>query len=123
MTEQSMDAALMAPQAEVAAAATSEPDVHMAEVPNVVLPAADPSPSIAGSATSADGVATSSLNDASSTDKQPKTFEQMVEERFLTIERAISQLPHALHKALSEGSHESAEAFASRVLQHLFGAL
>lgn len=55
--------------------------------------------------------------------REPKPFEQRVEERFLTIERAIARMPHAIHTALSEGSHASPEAFASRVLHHLFSAL
>jgi hypothetical protein len=93
------------------------------EDPNGVASAAGASsPVAAGSVTLASAHATSSPSDASSP-AEPLTFEQRVEERFLKLEHAIVQLPHAIHEALSEGSHESPEAFASSVLKKLFAKL
>jgi len=70
------------------------------------------------------GAATSSLSDGNSGVEPIKvTFEQLVEQRFLALERAIARMPHAIHTAMSEGSHASAEEFASRVLHHIFNAL
>lgn len=97
------------------------PSENAGDAPNAVFPAVDASAGIAGSVMNAAGAVTSSRSAENSA--EPKTFEQMVEERFLTLERAIAQIPQALYRTLSEGSHASPEAFAARVLQHLFGAL
>jgi hypothetical protein len=78
------------------------------------------------SAESAVGGATSSPSEGSSSaggEAQPKTFEQLVEERFLKLEAALMGLPAAIHKTQSEGSHASPEEYGSRVLLHLFQSI
>lgn len=115
-----------APSASTASVPAAMPSASAGEAPNAALPAVDRSLCAEGYATNAGGAGTSSPSGESFVDRvedAAKSFEQRVEERFLTIERAIAQMPHAIHTALSEGSHASPEAFASRVLHHLFSAL
>lgn len=54
---------------------------------------------------------------------RPQTFEQMVEQRFMKLEAALMNLPAAIYKTQSEGSHDSHESFGARVLHHLFQTL
>jgi hypothetical protein len=103
------------------APATAEPQQPVAaDVPNAAPVAVAPTTEPA-SAPSAAGAATTSPSAASSP-AEPKTFEQRVEERFLALEHALTELPHSIMATMQKGSLDAAE-FGKAVIAHLFSKL